>query len=145
MPDEKTESTEIKPFDPQEAMNNIKLRIKSTFVEMIPDEQWNAMVKKEVDDFFREKDRGYSNKREYFSDFQLLTKQALEEEGKARLKAFLTSPEFQVIWDNNGHLICSKAVEEMIVNNSGAIMINMFGGMFTQMIHQFSQNIPRQF
>lgn len=33
-------------------MQGVKERIKATFVSLIPDDQWEAMVKKEIDDFF---------------------------------------------------------------------------------------------
>lgn len=39
---------EIKKFDANEAMQNVKSKIKDTFVSLIPDEQWNEMVKRAI-------------------------------------------------------------------------------------------------
>ena len=38
----------IEKFDPSKLMDGVKDRIKSTFVSLIPDEMWNAMVEKEI-------------------------------------------------------------------------------------------------
>lgn len=43
---------EIQKFDPSTLMQGVKDRIKATFVSLIPDEQWDAMVQKEIDSFF---------------------------------------------------------------------------------------------
>lgn len=43
---------EIEKFDPSKLMQGVKDRIKATFVSLIPDEQWDQMVKKEIDAFF---------------------------------------------------------------------------------------------
>lgn len=39
---------EIEKFDPSKLMDGVKDRIKSTFVSLIPDEMWDAMVEKEI-------------------------------------------------------------------------------------------------
>jgi hypothetical protein len=43
---------EIQKFDPATLMQGVKDRIKATFVSLIPDEQWDVMVQKEIDSFF---------------------------------------------------------------------------------------------
>lgn len=63
----------VQKFDPSTLMQGVKDRIKSEFVSLIPDEQWNEMVQKEINDFFKEKDTGYSN-RTYASDFSILVR-----------------------------------------------------------------------
>lgn len=41
-------ANEIEKFDPSKLMNGVKDRIKATFVSLIPDDMWNAMVEKEI-------------------------------------------------------------------------------------------------
>lgn len=45
------ENTQVQKFDPATLMQGVKDRIKATFVSLIPEEQWEEMVKKEVDKF----------------------------------------------------------------------------------------------
>ena len=42
------DSTMIEKFDPSKLMDGVKDRIKSTFVSLIPDGAWEAMVEKEI-------------------------------------------------------------------------------------------------
>jgi hypothetical protein len=44
--------TQVEKFDPSKLMDGVKDRIKATFVSLIPDDQWEIMVKKEMDSFF---------------------------------------------------------------------------------------------
>lgn len=43
---------DIQKFDPSTLMQGVKDRIKATFVSLIPDEQWEIMVEKEINTFF---------------------------------------------------------------------------------------------
>ena len=47
--------SEIAKFDQANLMQNVRDRIKATFVGLIPDEEWDALVRKEVDAFLNEK------------------------------------------------------------------------------------------
>jgi hypothetical protein len=47
--------SEIAKFDQASLMQNVRERIKATFVGLIPDEEWEALVRKEVDAFLNEK------------------------------------------------------------------------------------------
>lgn len=44
--------SQLEKFDPSTLMQGVKDRIKSTFVSLIPDAQWDSMVQKEIDSFF---------------------------------------------------------------------------------------------
>jgi len=45
-------SNEVQKFDPSTLMQGVKDRIKATFVSLVPDDQWDQMVQKEIDAFF---------------------------------------------------------------------------------------------
>lgn len=47
--------SEVAKFDQASLMQNVRERIKATFVGLIPDEEWEALVRKEVDAFLNEK------------------------------------------------------------------------------------------
>ena len=117
---------EIKKFDINEAMKNVKDKIKDAFVDLIPDEQWNQMVKKEVDSYFEPKEEKCDN-RQYSSYFTKDVHSALQQEVKERTKLYL-SINFNNTWFENGIPVCNTKVEEMITKNAGKILSDLIGG-----------------
>ena len=53
------EEKAVEKFDPATIMQSVKDKIKATFVSLIPDVQWEQMVKSEVDYLFKKKDGNY--------------------------------------------------------------------------------------
>lgn len=137
------ENTQVQKFDPATLMQGVKDRIKSTFVSLIPEEQWKEMVEKEVGKFFREYElRQYDIR--YVSDFSVLVNSLLKEEAEKRMKEYLGSPEFQTVWTDNGPRIISQAIREMMIENSGLILCNMYQEMFTSMLHRFRSELSNR-
>lgn len=125
----KEENKEIKKFNQEDALNSVKDRIKDAFVSLIPDDQWNAMVKKEIDEYFKEVDSGYNyNNQRRTSKFQLDVHQVLTEEVKKSAKEYLTT-NFQVMCGSaDGATAVNKMVEEFMIKNSGKILADMLAG-----------------
>ena len=117
---------EIKKIDVNEAMKNVKDKIKDAFVTLIPDEQWNEMVKKEIDSYFQSKQEGYGE-RGSSSSFTKDVHFVLQQEVKDRVKQYLNE-NFNTTWYDNGVPICNAKVEEMITKNAGKILSDMIGG-----------------
>lgn len=137
------ENTQVQKFDPATLMHGVKDRIKSTFVSLIPEEQWKEMIEKEVGKFFREYElRQYDIR--YVSDFSVLVNSLLKEEAEKRMKEYLGSPEFQTVWTDNGSGIISQAIREMMIENSGLILCNMYQEMFTSMLHRFRSELSNR-
>ena len=132
-------ANDIQKFDPQTLMQGVKDRIKATYVSMIPDEQWESMVKKELDDFFRPKEISYQ--RESKSDFQLLCRDAIHAKAKEEMVKFLATPEFLTTWESNGIPVCNEFIRKMVVENSGVILANFYGGLFQSMLMNFSNSL----
>jgi FKBP-type peptidyl-prolyl cis-trans isomerase (trigger factor) len=120
------ENQEIKKFDANEALKSVKEKIKDSFVSLIPDEQWNEMVKKEVDSYFKETKEGYGE-RGYSSSFTKDVHSILSQEVKERVKQYLIE-NFNTVWINNGVPVCNQKVEQIITNNAGKILSDMIGG-----------------
>lgn len=137
------ENTQVQKFDPATLMQGVKDRIKSTFVSLIPEEQWKEMIEKEVGKFFREYELRQYNIR-YVSDFSVLVNSLLKEEAEKRMKEYLGSPEFQTVWTDNGPRIISQAIREMMIENSGLILCNMYQEMFTSMLHRFRSELSNR-
>lgn len=137
------ENTQVQKFDPATLMQGVKDRIKSTFVSLIPEEQWKEMIEKEVGKFFREYElRQYDTR--YVSDFSVLVNSLLKEEAEKRMKEYLGSPEFQTVWTDNGPRIISQAIREMMIENSRLILCNMYQEMFTSMLHRFRSELSNR-
>lgn len=51
-------SDEIKKFNAEDAMNNIRERIKISFLELLPDEEIDRLVQQEIDNFFNKPIKG---------------------------------------------------------------------------------------
>lgn len=131
----------IEKFDPATLMDGVRNRIKATFISLIPDDQWGAMVKKEVDAFFQQKDTWNNSSRSYVSDFQTLVKQTLDAEAKRRVAEYFASPEFEVTWDTNGRPIVNEQIKKLLIENSGEILANMMGSMFASMLSNFRSSL----
>lgn len=134
---------QVQKFDPSTLMQGVRDRIKSEFVSLIPDEQWSEMIKKECENFFQEKEAGYGN-RIYASDFQILVRDELRKEVQNRLATYLKSPEFNTTYDTYGKPIASQKVKELMIDNAGIILQNMFGGMFQTMLSEFSMQLQHR-
>lgn len=127
-------SNEVTKFDATEALKSVKERIKDAFVSLIPDEQWDEMVKKEVDTYFQVKDEGYGE-RGRSSSFTREVHACLQDEVRARVKEYLQE-NFNSTWYENGIPICDSKVEEMITKNAGKILSDMIGGSIQMALNQ---------
>lgn len=123
-----------KEFNPNDALDAIKDRIKDVYISLIPEEQWNEMVKKEVHKYFEknlEVNNGYGNRQDKTSSFANDVHSVLSAETKERTKKYLQD-NFNHLWSDNGVPKCNQMVEDMIIKNGGKILADMIGGHFQQ-------------
>lgn len=130
---------QIKSFDANEAMKSVREKIKDSFVSLIPDEQWNQMVKKELDEYFKEREEG-AGYRMYASVFTKDVHSVLSEEVKFKVKEYLLN-NFNDIWYDNGVPICNEKVEEIITRNAGKIFSDMIGATIQQALSSAGYNL----
>jgi len=90
--------SDLQKFDPSQLMQGVRDRVKATFVSLIPDEQWEKMIQKEVDDFFK-LDSHY-NDSSRASPFKLLVRKVLEELAKEKLHTYMQTFTSD-LWENN--------------------------------------------
>ena len=119
---------EVVKFDAQAALKNVKDKIKDAFVSLIPDDQWDSMVKAEIDRYFKEESEGYGE-RGRSSNFTKDVRSVLSDEVKTRVKKYLDD-NFNSVWDSNGVPICNEKVGEFIEQNAGKVLQNMIGDIF---------------
>jgi hypothetical protein len=134
----------IVSYDPSKLMDAVRDRIKAEFVGLIPEDAWKQMVKAEVDRFFKTEDMysyGYSDRKALPSQFQRVVWDTLQEDTKARVKAFLESPEWSGEWDGNGQRKAGEAVKKIVVEKSGEIVASLLANAMQQTIEAARQRI----
>lgn len=135
----------LAPYDATKLMDAVRDRIKAEFVGLIPEDTWRQMVKAEVDRFFKDGDvysYGYGNDRKALpSQFQSVVWEALKEDTKLRVKAFLESPEWEGEWDGQGGRKAGEAVKKIVVEKSGEIVSSMLANAMQQAIEAMRSRI----
>jgi len=107
-------------------LSNVKDKIRAEFVNLVPDEQWQAMVKAAVDDWFERKKEPAHNDREWSSDFTRFVQELLREECREKIKEYFNTPEWQGQW-RDGKQIASDKVAEIVVDNADKIIGELVG------------------
>ena len=130
---------EVVKFDAQAALKNVKEKIKDAFVSLIPDDQWNSMVKLEIDRYFKEESEGYGE-RGRSSSFTKDVHSVLSDEVKTRVRQYLND-NFSSVWNSNGVPICDNKVNEFIEQNAGKVLQNMIGDMFRMALSNTGYNL----
>ena len=123
MEDEK----EIEKFDPSTLMDGVRDRIKATFIALIPDEAWNQIVKKEIDEWMAIRKRDYRYKEE-FSDFGRLVRDELKKRAVESIQKIIGEFE-EYSWDQEGRQLVNENVKKIILENADAILLSVIGSM----------------
>src|SRR5271156_2508268 len=92
-------TSDITKFDPATLMQGVRDRIKATFVSLIPEEQWESLVQKEVEAFFAVKQISSDGKK-YHSEFTGICFEILTEWSKTHLKTVLEKYQSE-FWQND--------------------------------------------
>ena len=119
----------IEQYDPSKVMNLVKDRIKATFVSLIPDVEWEKMVNKEVDDYFKRKEDGY--RRNSPSDFECDVRNVLRKRVEEVTKEIIEKE-----YTTSGYnLEINENIKKIIAENASQIFENIIGNMFQNAIN----------
>ncbi len=103
----------------------IRDRIKTALVDIIPDDQWGAMIQAEVDRFLRPQERKSSSypygSERVSSGLEDAVQAVLHAETIRRVKEMLNGPEWISHWEGNKAVVSEK-VASLIRENSSAII-----------------------
>jgi len=132
---------EITKFDPDQIMKNVSERIKDTFASLIPDDQWEKMVKKEIDSFFVEiqGDR-WQNAQHHknWSKFQLVVWDELEKFSRHKIKEAIDKCKSYKF--DGDKLVLNEIVEKLIIENADKIMLSLIRNAVQHTVNNL--NIP---
>ena len=123
----------VEKFDPSKLMDGVKDRIKSTFISLIPDGQWEQMVKNEIDDFINKRKKSpWSQETE--SKFSILVHETiamiLKDKIKKQLEEFIGNRYDEKI---------TPALDKLIKENAESLISGMMGNMLRNAISLMNQ------
>ncbi len=126
-------SEEIQKFDLSQAAAQLREKIRLAFVELIPPEQWEAMVKAELDGFLKER-KGvgghYSSPVTLPSVFSQVAEEVYRAHVKALVKAELAKPEWNEQWNGERQEIGTQVKAWLTENAQPLLQVTlkeMFG------------------
>lgn len=148
-------SKEVEKFDPSKLMQGVKDRVKATFVALIPDIQWDEMVKKEIDAFFNKTSKlEISNKHEkdnYWNKYlvteteqspfrAIIWKECLKYTTE-KLKEDLTKELFEETYNSETQRYDTKDKLKSIIEDAIPIAITKF---FSQIAFSMTANLRNE-
>jgi hypothetical protein len=125
---------EIAKFDPSAYVTAIRDKVKNALVDMIPDEQWNAMLQREIEAFARPSTTDQWGNRKEGDLYRLMREEITE-----YVKSMLRAPEWQEQWVGV-HRRVSEEISKIITEH-GASIINVWLG---QAIQAFVDSLQRR-
>jgi hypothetical protein len=129
-------------FEAANYVEKLRDRMKQSMVDLIPDDQWEALLRQEVASFFEdreEREYGGQTKRAP-SAFKRALLQVLEEESKKRLREMLATPEWSSYWEGT-KLAAGEQVKDLIRKHGAEIMTKWIESAVQQVVTaiQFQQ------
>jgi len=115
-------------------------KIKSQFLELIPDEAFAQMVEKELKAFTEDKpgDRWTNTRKSPLSDMIELE---IKNQFQAKVRSILSQPEFQAKWDNHNRVVASDAVTDLLKKSAPDILALMIGTISQQIVENFRNSL----
>ena len=87
---------EVTGFNPTKIMDGIRNDLKSKFMGLIPDEEWDEMIRKEFYHFTTSTGNGYTKNNSFIrTQSEQIIKEALKEEIPKKVKEYVNTKEFQ--------------------------------------------------
>lgn len=141
------EQRAIEAFNMADAAEALKTKLKNAFVEMIPEEQWEKLLKDEFDKFVnprKVKDQYSREWKEVPSGLSELCQEILRDMAKDKLKEELKDPKWSTHWgyDENQSII-SCAIKEYLEDHQEELVRvavrEFMGSTFQNLIDQMKR------
>lgn len=126
--------TNIMKFDPSTLMEGVRDRIKATFVSLIPDDHWEALVKAEIDRFFNKPTTHNTYDKQYWTDFQMVCNNVLATAAREKVLEVLTKYT-DTVWRDSVESANSTLVD-LLTKHASEIFANTMGTMFKNVLSQ---------
>ena len=130
----------IKAFDASDAMKQLRSKLKLAFVELIPEEQWEALLRDEFQKFTR---ASTHNGQRVPSGLEVAAQEVLQGLARERIKTVLNSPEWVEQYLNAPDI--SEAVKDYLVEHQEKIvqivLKNLIGGSIQDIVQDLKLRI----
>lgn len=123
----------------ENAADQLKAKIRMAFVELLPEEQWKAMVTAELKRFTEDKPAmrdGYGNWQPGGSEFSKICRDVFTEHIKNEIRALVCSPEWHGSWGPDGKQKISEAIKSWLTDNSQQLVQATVQAMIGQAAQQ---------
>jgi hypothetical protein len=133
MSDEKALAT----FDVNDMAKNMRARIRGEFMAQIPDEAFEALIKKEIDAFMNEKPRQYPRGRAQHdpSDFRKVCMDVMRDRTREAVEAVWASPEWTPQYNcESGKYEIPEAVTKLMEEKSEVILKSVLGELLGRIL-----------
>lgn len=128
------ESKEIQPFRAEDLRAKIETRIKASFLELIPDEAFSAMIAETLQKFTEPRTTNDAyNPKTLPSEFEVIVREVYRERLRDVVAKELQGEEWAGHWDGN-KVVVGEQVKKIILENSSAILLSMIGTATAEMI-----------
>lgn len=131
------------PFDPTAAVNAIRDKIRGAMLDIIPTEQWDALIRAEMTSFMtdRVERRQYGEDVRHEAEFKKIVRDILRENAEKQVRTLLDQPEWQMHFNGQAHE-ASDQIKELVLKHSGEILSNWIG-MAMQNVVMMMRSQPR--
>jgi len=131
---------EVVQFNMDDVKKRIEETIKASFVMMMPEDSWKALVNKEIYNFMQP-DTNYNKNSTYLSPLSKLIIEELMAFTRIKIQQELNQPEWQGTWESvsvGGKTVSSLApseiVRSIIQENMAQFIIAAHGGLVQQIV-----------
>lgn len=110
--------SQVTKFNSTNIINNLKEKIRETLINIIPEEEWENLIKQEIHEFFKLRTNNYHQRN--ISDFTMTVNSVLTEMAKEKALLLLTKYLQETDFDSveNKTLLNNEILEKFIEKNN---------------------------
>ena len=123
-------SNDLTPLNDIQA--RLREKIKVEFSGLVPDEQWDEIVRSAVSDFLK-------------TDLEAAVRHELGEEVARRIGDFFDSPEWIQHWQSDGTYAAGEKVREIVKENAANLVGIMVGSALQTCISEVRRNLSNPY
>lgn len=117
-------------------------RIRDQFMELVPAEDFENMVKAQIQWFTTRPSKKYANDKEPESPLESLLREELRKHYSDAVHKAVN--EWSGSWDQYGKATASEATKRLVTENADAILASMMAGLIQGALSDFNQHISRR-
>ncbi len=130
--------SEIMKVSTETIKEKITNKIREGFVNLIPDEQWDALVQGELDNFTCATSNGIYGSKE--SPLKIMIREGIEEIFRKKVADELSKPEWSDMY-TDGRNIASELVSKIVKENAAELVEGLMGSFTQNVVMKVRQDL----